>query len=181
MRSSGRPHCARALRGWTLIEALVVLAVLAGLSSTALMAMGRWVSEWQRDRATRAMTQTLALARSHAIRTNGHVVVCNSADGLRCAPSSEKDWKSGWLVFQDANANGQRDTDEAVVAVREALSGIRSLQANNRIRRFDFLPSGLMAAGMATLTVVPQEGASQKIVVSRTGRIRLSMDDGAPD
>lgn len=170
------PACSRPRQwgGYTLIELVVATALLALLIQLAVPPMSRLLSDWQRDHATRAITDHLALARSEAIRWSQRVVMCSSLDGLRCSPGNNREWKSGWLVFQDIDSNGQFDPSDKLIAVSQGASGIRSIRGNALVQRFVFMPTGMMASGMGTLEIVPQIGTSQRIIVNRIGRIRLS-------
>lgn len=173
MRLPPRQHHLQ-FRGYTLMELVVATALLAILIQLAVPAMSRLVSVWQREHATRAITGHLALARSEAIRWSQRVVMCSSVDGLRCSPSSNREWKSGWLVFQDIDGNGQFSAPDKLVAVSQGTNGIRSIQGNALLQRFVFMPTGMMASGMGTLEIVSTMGSSQRIIVNRTGRVRLS-------
>lgn len=160
--------------GVSLVELLVTTALLAILLQVAIPEFGRLLAAWQRDMATRSVTDHLVLARSEAIRWSRRVVMCNSSNGLGCSATSDKEWKSGWLVFQDIDNNGQFGPSDKLIAQSQGLSGIKSLEGNASRQRFVFLPTGMMASGMATLEVVPRIGASQRIIVNRIGRVRLS-------
>lgn len=165
----------RSSQGFTLIELIFTVAVLAVLLQLGIPSLIHLQSRWQRDLATKMLGADLALARSAAIKNSKRVIMCNSSDGVNCAQSGDRDWKSGWLIFQDLNENGVRDISDTLVSVEQAMPGIKSLKANNRIQRFVFLPNGLMASGMCTLEIVPRSGDIQRITVSRIGRVRLSM------
>lgn len=169
----------KCVSGLTLIELVVTTALLAITLQIAVPYLGGLLATWQRDYATRAIADHLVLSRSEAIRWSRRVVMCSSANGLNCLPSSNKEWKSGWIVFQDIDSNGQFGSGDQLVAVSQGLSGIQSLKGNATVQRFIFLPTGMMASGMATLEVVPRTGVSQKITVNRIGRVRLSLSDGA--
>lgn len=165
------------MRGMTLIELLVVLTVTAVLANFATPMLASLVSRWQRDSATSDLVSHLQLARSVALKSTRRVVMCNSLDGSQCAPAANKDWAGGWLLYQDNNANGLMDSGELPFASTGAKPGIQSLASSNKIRQFIFTPNGLMASGMSSLVVTPPTGASIKIIVSRTGRVRLSETD----
>lgn len=160
--------------GYTLIELVITTSLLAILLQMAVPEMNGMLSAWQRDRATRSITDHLALARSEAIRWSNRVVMCGSFDGHSCAPGSHKEWKSGWLVFQDLDNDGQLGTADKLIAVSQGIEGVQSIRGNAVVQRFVFMPTGMMASGMGTLEIVPRTGASQKITVNRIGRIRLS-------
>lgn len=161
--------------GYTLIELVITTALLAILIQVAIPEMSGLLSAWQRDRATRSITDHLALARSEAIRWSRRVVMCSSLDGLNCAPGTTKNWRSGWIVFQDLNVNGQFDAPDKLIAASQGPDGIRDIRGNALIQRFVFMPTGMMASGMGTLEVIPKVGKNQRITVNRIGRIRLSL------
>lgn len=175
------PHLGRPFsNGYTLVELLVATALLALLLQLAIPAFLNQLAAWQRDAATRTLTGHLSLARTEAIRQSQRVVVCNSFDGKVCANVSEKDWKAGWLVFQDRNHNGQFDEEtDSLVTLAAEQSGIKSMPGNASSQRLVFLPSGLMSAGMGTIRVIPQSGTTQRVTISRVGRVRLSPEEGS--
>lgn len=178
MRTPASPFSPH-FRGYTLIELVIATALLAVILQIAVPEMTRLLSTWQRDQATRSITDHLALARSEAIRWSHRVVMCSSTDGRTCAPGSNREWKSGWLVFQDLNSDGQFNPPDKLVAISQGSDGILSIRGNALIQRFVFMPTGMMASGMGTLEIVPRMGASQRITVNRIGRIRLSTGHAA--
>jgi type IV fimbrial biogenesis protein FimT len=162
--------------GMTLLELLVTMAVAAVLAGLAMPSMELLLAQWYRNNAIRGIVGHLQLARSSAIKSTRRVVVCNSQDGNQCADSDHRDWSSGWLVFQDSNGNNSLDSAETVIAVAGSRAGIETMASSNKVRRYVFLPNGLMASGMSSLVVTPKKGKSISIVVSRVGRIRLKED-----
>lgn len=162
--------------GYTLLELVISTALLAILLQVAIPEMSQLLSNWQRDKATRSITDHLALARSEAIRWSRRVVMCNSLDGHSCAPGSIKDWKSGWLVFQDLDNNGQFGAADKLIVLSQGETGVQSIRGNALIQRFVFMPTGMMASGMGTLEISPRTGVRQRITVNRIGRIRLSTE-----
>jgi len=163
-------------RGYTLIDLLIALAISGVLLSLAVPTLGGMLAKWHRDNATRAIVDHLQLARASAIKSTRRVIMCNSIDGTQCAEAAQREWSSGWLVFQDDNANRVLDADDTVIAVTGPLPGITSLRSSNGVRQFVFMPSGLMASGMSSLVVEPRTGNPIRIIVNRIGRLRLSED-----
>jgi type IV fimbrial biogenesis protein FimT len=63
---------------------------------------------------------TINLARSEAIRRGAPVAVCHSGDGTTCSGT----WSDGWIVFVDANGDGDKaaDPDDPILRTHGALS-----------------------------------------------------------
>lgn len=160
--------------GYTLTELLITIALLALLLQTATPPLTRLLAAWQRDQVTRTLIDHLALARSAAVHGSRKVVVCSSVDGRSCAPASIREWTSGWLVFQDLDDDNQFGANDKLIALSQGAHGIRSVQGSANVQRFVFLPTGMLAYGMSTLEIVPRIGETQKIIVNRIGRVRLS-------
>lgn len=165
--------------GFTIVELVVSTALLAILIQLAVPPFAQILVNWQRDQVTRTMTDHLMLARSEAIRWSQRVVMCNSDDGRQCAPSASRDWKSGWLVFRDVDNNGQFNDNDKLIAVSLTRENVLSIRGNALRQRFVFMPTGMMASGMGTIEIVPRSGISQKIIVNRIGRVRLSQGSTA--
>lgn len=111
-------------KGFTLIEMLVTLAVLALLLGLAVPSYRTFVLDNRTTSQANDLLASLQLARSEAIKRGVRVTVCKSGDGATC--TSFEGWEQGWLTFVDSDGDGQRDTTpapgERILQVREALS-----------------------------------------------------------
>lgn len=177
-------------RGFTLVELVVAIALLAILTSLAVPSFTETLRGWRRDNATRAFVSSLNLARTEAIKTSRVLVVCPSADGASC--SNATNWNIGWLVFSDDgidssngvltpnNANNQvLDAGERIATVVSAPAGVSTITSPDNIQLLQFLPNALMISGAAStdFTVTPEGATSvtkvDKINVSRVGRVSI--------
>ena len=61
--------------GWTLIELIVVMALLSLLCTIAIPSLFEWLPKHRVGRAARDVKSTLEFARTHAIKTNREVRV----------------------------------------------------------------------------------------------------------
>ena len=105
--------------GFTLLEAVLVIAVLAVLLGLTAPAMTGWQARHRVQAQAESLLDSLVLARSEALRRQHRVTLCaRSQEGL-CDPDGQ--WQQGWLVFVDANHNGLRDSGEVLLDTREAL------------------------------------------------------------
>lgn len=169
----------RHTRGFTLVEALVVLAIL-GVAAAAAAPYLRSVGAASTLTAfTDGFFTHLHLARSEAIKRRGPVVLCKSADGEACAGAGG--WDQGWIVFGDADGDGTRAQEEPVLGRGEPLQPGFRLRGNLNVSRYVlFTPSGATktssgAFQAGTLTVCrasiePTE--ARQIVINAVGRPR---------
>ena len=100
-------------QGFSLIELMIVLAVLAITLGLAAPSFQSAISTNRIASAANEVTAAIQLARAEAIRSNRRVVLCRSDDLSACTAGSGA-WK-GWIVFIDADGSGQRDNGEEIV------------------------------------------------------------------
>jgi type IV fimbrial biogenesis protein FimT len=170
----------RAARGVTLVEILVAIAITAVLAGIGIPSMAGMVHSVKLSSATNAFVSGLHLARSEAIKRNGRVVLCKSADGVSC--SSSGGWQQGWLVFHDANNDGVRDGAETIIHREMPLSASFKLTGNLNVARYvSFGPNGttkLVGGGFqaGTLTLCQQSVSAaegREIILNAIGRARV--------
>ncbi len=126
------PH--RQVRGFTIIEMMMTVSIVAALSAVAVPSMGEFV----RNSAMRGhaidLMGSIALARSEAIKRSSRVILCRSADPLALTPTcggNDRDWSSGWLVFvaEDTNNTFNLGTD-ILLHVGQAAPAQVSVRSN---------------------------------------------------
>ena len=173
-------HLQSRMAGFTLVEAMVTLA-LSGISVAAgLPALNSAAASMRLSATTNGYFSNLMLTRSEAILRNSRAVLCKSADGKTCTTSGG--WEQGWLVFHDANNNAKVDAGEALLQSQSALpNGIR-LTGNQPLASYvsytsdgsTNYTSGAFQAGTFTLCH-PSAGKTdaRQIVIASSGRPRV--------
>jgi type IV fimbrial biogenesis protein FimT len=92
-------------RGFTLIETLVVVAVLALITVMATPSFVAWRMRDQVDARARALLSTLSYARSEAVKRGVRVTVCRVDAARHCLAAGQAcrtglaDWSCGWAVM----------------------------------------------------------------------------------
>jgi type IV fimbrial biogenesis protein FimT len=110
--SSALPRWA-GVRGFTLIELMVTLAVAGLLMRVAAPSMTRMINANRVQTEASGFMNDLQFARSEAIKQGQPVTVCPSADGSTCLAANT--WRNGWIVFSDTNGNAAVDSPQDTV------------------------------------------------------------------
>lgn len=118
--------------GFTLLELLVMLAVVSIIISVGLPQMSIFFKGNRMVTNTNDLIAGLHIARSEAIKRNRRVSICKSSNADEAAPecaAGAGGWEDGWFVFEeDANAGnvvGTYDsaTDGAILRVNAGAEG----------------------------------------------------------
>ena len=169
--------------GFTLIELMVTIAVLAIVLTVAMPNFSHFVKSNATTGQTNALLADLQLARSTAVSRNRAVQICASNDGATCSGTS---WSAGYLVWADNNGDSAMTSDEIV---RIAGPGQHDTaitaadNAGNSVSKVDFEPSGFADLGSATKVIFRIRPSScskdegRNISVTRLGRAGVS-DNG---
>lgn len=83
------------VRGFTVIELMVTVAVIGVLAVVAVPAMSGLVNAYRLNGAAGELQTAIQLAKSESVRRNVPVTVCASADGTTCSGATA--W-SRWIV-----------------------------------------------------------------------------------
>jgi type IV fimbrial biogenesis protein FimT len=173
-------------RGFTLIELIITIVLLAIFVALAVPAFRTLILNNQRAAQVNAMVTSLTIARAEAVKrgTRARVCISDGADPPDCDAAST-DWEDGWLVIADLNRNGiitRADEDDpadpdddlaSVLQIQAALAELTTLRGNTPVEsNVVFGPRGFAAGTVGTLLHCDARGDSEarRIIVNFVGR-----------
>jgi type IV fimbrial biogenesis protein FimT len=177
------------LRGFTLMELMVVLALAGIMIGLAVPSMRQFARNGRLTTAANDMLHAFSLARTEALkRQSGRVTVCATTDP-NAAPnhlSCSYGAMSGWVVFVDANSSGQFDNGEEVLARGAAHSSVTVKNDHDGVACFNqtgFQP--VDCGGQEPLqhvvicdergdTAMGTDSTARTVILTPTGRARVS-------
>lgn len=106
--------------GFTLVELMVTIAIVAILSAIALPSFSNSIRNNRLATTTNEFIAAVNLARSEAVKSNRTGQVCASSDGATCGTN----WSDGWIVWADADGDGIPQAGE-IRRHQQALNGLR--------------------------------------------------------
>jgi len=133
----------RAGGGFTLVELLVAIAMLAIVVSFAVPAYSDFVMRKRASSGINDFLVDLSAARSEATRQRRNVVMCArggaaetcdaTTQSAACICDDQGQWENGWITFVDINGDGALSAAsiDALLGVHPALaSGVRFREAS---------------------------------------------------
>jgi len=117
-RGHGAAAALRSRAGFTLVELLIVIALLGLLLAMALPSFNGTLQRYRTSIAANQIANALQFARLEAIRTRFPVIVAQDGSPVDCSlPADATDWHCGLKVYGDANSNNAQDTAEPTLKV----------------------------------------------------------------
>jgi type IV fimbrial biogenesis protein FimT len=158
-------------RGFTLLEALIVLAVASILACIAVPALRNANAEVHTATAKAAFLDTWLAAVNHAVLTGAEVVAC---PGTAAGCTGGTDWSHGWIAYADLDGDRVRDPSDTLLRTAQALGGGVRMRSTAGRTRLVFQPHGGNAGSNVTFTLCDGRGPSRAttLVMSNGGRLR---------
>ena len=149
---------AAAQRGFTVIELMVVVGIVAVLAGLAAPSFQPVIERWRVKGTTEELQHSLYTARSQAILTGGNIVIVKNDTSGTCVSTGNDDWSCGWRFYWDADRDGNQ---AACTAANQSECTIRESSPS---------PNTLLA-------VAPNDNG--RLFMDRSGRI-VNRTTGAP-
>lgn len=181
--------------GFTLLEMMVVIAIIAILASVAMPMMSQTLANSKSNAAFRDVIATLKAAKAGARddKSFSYAVVCASSNGTSCDSSN---WTDGWLAFGDIDGSGDLNGAEPILAVQGSAGKSSNISvvnntSNQTVSKFvinqdGFTSNNLYACGNAGPPAyvfrICQAGSGSNpvtgkaVIYTPSGAIRLGRD-----
>lgn len=162
--------------GFTAIELMVVVAIVAILAALAGPSFRDLMDGFRVRAATEELTNTIYYARSEAIKRGGFVSVRKN-----CGTGTVQEWQCGWIVFTDANDDGILNGTDSILQTYPIQTGVNVMHIRNsafyKVDRWGQI-GGLGAASFG-ITPEPLGVASRHataLCLSSGGRIKVTKE-----
>lgn len=134
--------------GFTLVELLITVAVLAVVSAVAIPRFGDMVARNRIAGTTNELVGFIHLARAEAVGTHSRVVICPTTNGTSC---SGNEWRR-IMMFVDRDRNGSVSTGDEVRRELDLRNTDVRVSTPVSAARIVFSADGLSSSGLAVNT-----------------------------
>ncbi|GGZ99570.1 hypothetical protein GCM10008090_05230 [Arenicella chitinivorans] len=163
------------LRGFTLLELMITVALVGVVTTIAVPSFGTLITNTRISTKASALHTALYQARTHAITHHEIVTVCAAADAsmTECEPNrhANMNWRYGWILYADANGNNRLDSSDQLIRTYDGDDGVR-VTFNQRGRLRFFADGHARSAGFYVCSANSEKEAYIRLL--HTGRARTS-------
>lgn len=179
-------HAHVSVSGFTAIELMVTVAIMAVLATLAAPSFTTLLESWRVRRATEDLRSTLYFARSEAIKRNGGVAIQklpNNTNGCTTA-IGKRDWDCGWFVCEDTNRNGKCGAREPVLQRVFTPSKVQVSRTGGaesiKLNRWGLVDGTWLGFSLVPLDKPTTHSGARGLCVSAGGRIRVIPPEDIP-
>ncbi len=166
------------IRGFTLIEAMITLSVMATLLAIGMPSYQGFVQRQRVNSAMHLLTAHMASARMTAITHRVPTVVCPSNGNGGCR--TDGDWTHGWLMFTDRDGNRRPDLPKDILRDERApIHGSLRIMSSSGRSQLRYQPTGYSHGSNLTIRICQQDRLLGTVIVNNAGRIRSARSPGS--
>jgi type IV fimbrial biogenesis protein FimT len=150
---------AAAARGFTLVELMVTVSVLAILGAVAMPSLTAFTASNRLSALSSDLVSSLMLARTEAARAGLPVLVVPATGGV-----TGNEFSKGWNLYLDNNSSGTPDSGDTLLRTYAALPSTLKMQGASTLR---FSAIGyLTPASTVTFVLCPGTGLKTGVQVT---------------
>ncbi|WP_082486072.1 MULTISPECIES: GspH/FimT family pseudopilin [unclassified Acidovorax] len=172
--------------GFTAVELMVVVSILAVLAGLAAPSLTLLTESWRVRAAQEALSSTLLLARSEAIKRGGRVTVQkipNNTGGCTTARSN-RDWDCGWIVCEDLDNNSSCGSTEPVLQRINAPAKVQITRtgggASIKFDRWGLVDGVWLGFSLVPVDKSTNHPGARGVCMSSGGRIHTILPEAIP-
>ena len=180
------PALLPAQQGFTAIELMVTVSIVALLMALAAPSFTPLIESWRVRQATEQLQSTLHYARSEAIKLGGRVAIQkipNNTNGCTTA-SSTRAWDCGWIVCHDTNDNGTCNAAEPVLQRIESSAKVHVNRtgggASIQLNRWGLVDGTFLGFNLIPLDKSVSHPGTRGVCMSSGGRVRIIPQEAIP-
>ena len=172
--------------GFTLMELIIVLAIIAIVATLTIPNAGNYVDNNRLAAAAADMASALQTARAESVGRNAPVTICASnQNGTQCSGAPEQ-WEKGWILFVDSDTDDTVDAGEEVLQYHEPFANSVTIRATSGAdEAITFFPSGRTSiSSTQTLVLCDYRGFGEDakgLVLSILGRASIMAADSTSE
>lgn len=159
--------------GLTMVEILITLSITAVMASVSLPPLTNFVESSQANSEAANLFTSLLLARSDSATRNSMVTLCKIDQTAPTSCDNTESWQSGWISFEDIDADGVRDVGEEIINTSTGMLANASVTTVNYTNVISFLPSGGITTN-GSINICVSGNFSNTIFINATGRPRMA-------
>lgn len=115
--------------GFTLIEMMVVLTILAIFGSIAAPSFSSLVRSNRISGKTNNLSSAIRTAKSESIKQGKNFTLCASTDYEKCSNSNE--WNTGWIIFPDEENKKEPTKSSEIILIQKSFAENDQISSNN--------------------------------------------------
>lgn len=153
-------------RGFTLIELMIAIAIMAIMASVAIPAYQTMVQNNRIVTTTNGLLGALQLARSEAVKQRRTITICPSSDMATC--DAGEPWHGGLIVLEGANL---------LRVVPATGTEVEILSASTQL---DYLPTGRLNGPDPAFSIEDSRGVgttSRVVCINLLGQVNSARGD----